>query len=228
MSKQVKNDQIINETQSDLFPDDIQSSDLQLRRDGLDIQYTEGAFSNDLSKEWFDALMGGIAWQQDEVIVFGSKHLTPRLSCWMGDSWMSYTYSNNQMRPQPWTGLPMKIKKVIEDLTGENFNSVLINYYRDGQDSNGWHADDETELGREPVIASLSLGASRDFYLRNKSDHRDKVKLSLQAGSLLMMRGRTQELWQHCVPKRAKAGPRINLTFRTIRFDHRGRVPAEL
>ncbi|MCH2190545.1 MAG: alpha-ketoglutarate-dependent dioxygenase AlkB [Gammaproteobacteria bacterium] len=219
MSKQVKNDQIINETQSDLFANDIQSSPLIVQRDGLDIEYRPDAFSCEMSQKWFVDLLNKTPWKQDEVVVYGKRHLAPRLSCWMGESWMTYTYSKNKMRPRAWGELPWKIKTHVEGMTGETFNSVLINYYRNGQDSNGWHADDEIELGPQPTIASLSLGASRDFYLRNKHDHKDKLKLSLKAGSLLMMRGTTQDHWQHSVPKRASAGPRINLTFRTMRVN---------
>jgi len=120
------------------------------------------------------------------------------------------------MQPRPWRALPLEIKQQIEAATGEVFNSVLINFYRDGQDSNGWHADDEPELGYEPVIASFSLGAKRDFHLREKRDHSNKVKIGLDPGSLLMMRGQTQATWQHQIPKRANATARINLTFRTI------------
>ena len=130
---------------------------------------------------------------------------------------MAYSYSQHTMQPHSWQDLPLIIKQRIELATGETFNSVLINYYRDGKDSNGWHADDEPELGSKPVIASLSLGAARDFHLRSKRDHSNKHKLNLQHGSLLIMRGATQQQWQHHVPKRASAGPRINLTFRTIR-----------
>ena len=227
MSKRVKNDQIVNETQSDLFANDIQSSPLVVQRDGLDIEYRPNAFSSDVSVEWYSAIIDDTPWKQDEVVVYGKKHLAPRLSCWMGESWMSYTYSKNQMRPQPWREVPMEIKTQVEAISGETFNSVLINYYRDGRDSNGWHADDEIELGQQPIIASLSLGASRDFYLRNKLDRKDQLKLTLQAGSLLIMRGATQKFWQHSVPKRATAGPRVNLTFRTVRFDRQGRAPTE-
>lgn len=200
--------------QGNLFTDPSNSETLVLKRDGLDISYQENFVIPEIADQWFERLLHETAWQQDTITVYGKKHLTPRLSYWMGESWMSYSYSQHTMQPHPWQALPLTIKHTIETATGERFNSVLINYYRDGQDSNGWHADDELELGLEPVIASLSLGVARDFHLRNKQDHSDKYTLCLENGSLLMMRGSTQTRWQHHVPKRASAGPRINLTFR--------------
>ena len=109
------------------------------------------------------------------------------------------------------------IKSIVEAETNHQFNSVLINYYRDGQDSTGWHADDEPELGKDPVIASISLGATRDFQLRHNRDKNQKISIALQHGSLLLMQGTTQSCWQHQIPKRVQAEPRINLTFRTIK-----------
>jgi alkylated DNA repair dioxygenase AlkB len=120
------------------------------------------------------------------------------------------------MTAENWTATLIEIKRQIESVSGEKFNSVLINLYRDGQDSNGWHADDEPELGEAPVIASLSLGATRDFDLRLKQDHTTKARLALQHGSLLIMRGSTQQYWQHQIPKRSQVGARVNLTFRTV------------
>ncbi len=160
--------------------------------------------------------MSSVNWSQDEIVVYGKRHLTPRLSCWMGEPWMSYSYSQHTMQPEPWQSCPREILQKLEASHGDTFNSVLINLYRDGKDSNGWHADDEPELGKRPVIASVSLGAARDFYMREKANHSNKVKLNLAHGSLLIMSGDTQSLWQHHLPKRANSGPRINLTFRTM------------
>ena len=121
------------------------------------------------------------------------------------------------MQPLPFTQILRQLKSELEIFSGEQFNSCLANLYRDGQDSNGWHADDEEELGINPVIASVSLGESRYFHLRHKSDHNKKEKLLLHSGSLLLMKGSTQHNWQHHVPKtKRKIGPRINLTFRYI------------
>lgn len=181
-----------------------------------DIEYRPNFYTAEESDRLFDSLLGSTDWRQDTITVYGKAHLTPRLTSWIGESWMDYSYSNHTMKAQAWSPLLLAIKQKIEDATGDSFNSVLLNYYRDGKDSNGWHSDDEPELGHEPVIASLSLGAPRDFHLRHKRDKSISHKMSLGQGSLLMMRGRTQACWQHHIPKRAKTGARINLTFRTI------------
>lgn len=152
----------------------------------------------------------------DLVTVYGKQHLTPRLTCWMGDADRQYRYSNHTMSPVPWSDVLWQLKTQVEQASAHTFNSVLINYYRNGQDSNGWHADDEPELGDQPVIASLSLGGARDFQLRHKRDRHIKHTISLKHGSLLIMRGATQTHWQHQIPKRAKAQGRLNLTFRQI------------
>ena len=155
-------------------------------------------------------------WRQETIKVYGKSHLTPRLSCWMGDEHTTYGYSNTIMKPVAWDKTVLAIKLKIEEATNTQFNSVLINLYRDGKDSNGWHSDNEPELGLNPTIASLSLGAPRDFHLRHKSNKQLTHKMSLTNGSLLMMSGTTQQYWQHHIPKRANASGRINLTFRTI------------
>jgi len=181
-----------------------------------DVTYTPNYFSIAKADSLYDQLTEETKWRQEIIKVFGKKHLTPRLSCWMGDDSLSYRYSNMTMIPVPWSTVLLKIKMDLEAWSGEGFNSVLINYYRDGQDSNGWHSDDEVELGKDPVIASISLGASRDFHLRHKQS-KQKIALTLENGSLLIMRGDTQRYWQHQVPKRANAAGRINLTFRSIK-----------
>lgn len=165
----------------------------------------------------FERVLQESEWRQERITIFGKSHLTPRLSCWMGDEGLDYTYSDITMTPVPWSDTVRRIKHQLESQTDEHFNSVLINYYRDGQDSNGWHSDDEPELGTYPIIASLSLGDSRDFKLRHKTNKNLSHTLSLEHGSLLMMRGSTQQSWQHQIPKRAKANARLNLTFRTIK-----------
>jgi alkylated DNA repair dioxygenase AlkB len=121
-----------------------------------------------------------------------------------------------RMQAHPWTEELLVIKNKIERATGQTLNSVLLNYYRNGQDSNGWHSDDEKELGHNPIIASLSLGAARDFHLRHRRCKQLKQSIKLEHGSLLMMKGSTQRCWQHQIPKRAKADGRINFTFRTV------------
>ena len=164
----------------------------------------------------FDDLLREIEWRQERITLFGKTHAVPRLSCWMGDAETVYSYSNMTMQPVAWSDTVRRIKHQIEAVSSCSFNSVLINYYRDGQDSNGWHSDNEPELGFDPVIASLSLGAERDFLLRHKTNKALRQSIPLQHGSLLTMRGATQRCWQHHVPKRAMAKARLNLTFRTV------------
>lgn len=198
--------------QSGIF--DCETHVLQLS--DADIEYRPEFYSEAVAWDMYRTLLDNTEWRQDTITVYGKEHLTPRLSSWVGESWMDYSYSNHTMKAQVWSTSLLVIKQKIEEATGETFNSVLINYYRDGKDSNGWHSDDEPELGVHPVIASLSLGAPRDFHLRHKSDKSLKHKMALENGSLLLMRGSTQECWQHHIPKRARADGRINLTFRTI------------
>lgn len=186
-----------------------------LRLIDADVNYWPQFIAAGLANQWFDLLLENTDWQQDTITVYGKQHLTPRLSYWVGEQWMDYSYSQHTMQPNPWTPLLKQIKEQIEGLCKVSFNSVLLNYYRDGKDSNGWHSDDEPELGIEPIIASLSLGAARDFHLRHKQT-RKVHRMALAPGSLLLMQGSTQTNWQHQIPKRAQAGARINLTFRSI------------
>ncbi len=155
-------------------------------------------------------------WRQEEITVYGKHYLQPRLSAWHGD--LSYRYSGIRLEPLPWTPTLLDIKTRVEDLTGHQFNSVLLNYYRDQNDSMGMHSDDERDLGSQPAIASLSLGEARTFRLQHKLRKDLKtVKLTLPAGSLLLMQGDTQQYWRHGINKeRQPCLPRINLTFRTV------------
>lgn len=203
---------ISNENQSQL----AFNQTIVLQMEGGDSNYWPEYLDKGPAQKLFEYLLENIPWHQDELTIYGRRVLAPRLSCWMADRGLSYSYSNHQLRPIAWDARVFEMKESIEHFTRESFNSVLINYYRNGKDSNGWHSDDEKELGPKPAIASLSLGGERDFVLRRKQDHSDKIKLCLANGSLLMMRGDTQRNWQHQVPKRAVAVPRINLTFRQI------------
>jgi len=161
----------------------------------------------------FDVLNAESPWRQEHLTLFGRRVLTPRLSSWHGEA--VYTYSGLTMEPAPWTPTLVKIKDRAENISTARFNSVLLNLYRHGRDSMSWHSDDEPELGKNPVIASISLGATRRFRLRHKQDKSRTLGLDLENGSLLLMSGTTQHHWQHAVPKTAKpVGPRINLTFR--------------
>ena len=164
-----------------------------------------------------DRLIAQSPWRQEQITVYGKAYRQPRLSAWYGD--LGYSYSGIRLEPEPWTSTLLDIRARIEKLTGHEFNSVLLNYYRDQNDKMGMHSDDETELGRQPLIASLSLGESRTLLLRHKT-RKDlaTIKLPLPSGSLLVMRGDTQHYWRHGInAERAHCGPRINLTFRTIK-----------
>ena len=162
-------------------------------------------------------LSAELPWTQGRVQLFGRAIPEPRLSCWLGDPGCTYTYSGQRREPIPWTPGLAVLKERVEAATGLRFNSALANLYRSGADGVGWHADDEPELGDEPAIASLSLGATRRFSLRRRDDPRLRRELSLDGGSLLVMAGGTQALWQHRVPKtRRPVGPRINLSFRQL------------
>jgi alkylated DNA repair dioxygenase AlkB len=159
----------------------------------------------------------GIAWEVHRIRIFGREVDSPRLSCWIGDPGAAYAYSRTRFEPRPWTPRLSSLRERIELACGASFNSVLANLYRDGRDGMGWHSDDEPELGPRPVIASLSLGATRRFSLKHRRDAGEKLSIDLPAGSLLLMRGETQENYRHALPKSAKAvGERINLTFRRI------------
>lgn len=166
--------------------------------------------------ELLQRLIDETAWRQDQITVYGKPYLQPRLSAWYGD--MSYRYSGITLEPQPWTALLADLKTRVEVLTALEFNSVLLNYYRDQNDSMGMHSDDERELGPLPAIASLSLGEERSFLLKHKT-RRDlpTQKLPLPSGSLLLMQGETQQHWRHGIAKqRRHCGARINLTFRKV------------
>ena len=156
-------------------------------------------------------------WQQDDIRVFGKVYQQPRLTALYGEAGKPYSYSGITMQPTPFTPLLLAIKKQVELASQAHFSTVLLNLYRDGRDSNGWHSDDEKELGEQPLIASVSLGTMRRFKLQHKENKELKHAINLEHGSLLVMAGKTQHCWKHQIPKTAKAvGPRINLTFRLI------------
>jgi len=202
----------VTDYQHDLF----ESRSIKSSLVDANIEYWPGFLTTQSATELFGHLLDQTEWRQEQITVYGKTHDAPRLSCWVADSGLDYRYSNMTMSPVAWSSALIALKQRIESLLGVRFNSVLLNYYRNGQDSNGWHSDDEPELGKNPVIASVSLGAVRDFKLRHKSNQQLKHTISLQHGSLLLMSGRTQTCWQHQVPKRVDVGPRINLTFRSI------------
>lgn len=158
------------------------------------------------------------SWRTEVITLWGQQHQQPRLTAWFGDPGARYTYSGLSLEPLPWTDLLSDIRTRIETLTEGSFNSVLLNYYRDQRDSMGMHSDDEPELGRNPTIASVSLGERRTLVLKHKFTKELKpVHLPLDSGSLLLMKGATQHHWKHGINKESRpCGPRVNLTFRRI------------
>jgi alkylated DNA repair dioxygenase AlkB len=161
-------------------------------------------------------LMQEVAWQQEHYVIYGKSVAAPRLVAWYGDPQAVYTYSGIAHEPLPWLPVLLQLKEQVESVCQHQFNSVLCNLYRNGQDSMGWHADKEPELGRSPYIASLTLGETRLFKFRHLKT-RETVDVVLKSGCLLAMGGELQYHWRHSLPKSAKANqPRINLTFRKI------------
>ena len=199
---------------STLFP----SENIHFELPDAEIIYYPDFFGKEKADQFFEKLKTEIPWQQDDITVFGKTYPQPRLTSLFGNEGKPYSYSNIVMQPHAWNSLLLFIKNEIEEVCNENFTTVLLNYYRDGKDSNGWHADNEKELGRNPVIASVSFGAERSFHLQHNSIKEQKLKINLEHGSLLIMKGTTQHFWKHQIPKTAKPiGSRINLTFRIIK-----------
>ena len=184
-----------------------------------EIEYFPEFFSREKSLNFLPQLLDTIKWKQNTIKMYGKENPVPRLEAWYGDPGKSYAYSGIRMEPSTWTDELNEIKRSIESEVAISFNSVLINYYRDGQDRVAWHSDDEKELGKNPVIGSVSFGAERTFKLRHKQYKENNLKQSivLKNGSFLLMKGATQHHWMHEIPRTAKTiGPRINLTFRVI------------
>jgi alkylated DNA repair dioxygenase AlkB len=165
------------------------------------------------------ALLDEVPWEEHSITIFGKTVAEPRLSTWMGDPDAVYAYSGRTRRPAPWTPAAGALRERVGEAAGQRFNAALLNRYRDGRDAMGFHSDDEPELGPEPCIASLSLGATRTFVLRPraKKGTTAPLRIALTHGSLLVMRGGTQRHWVHGVPREARVeGTRVNLTFRRI------------
>jgi alkylated DNA repair dioxygenase AlkB len=182
-----------------------------------DVWYYRHAFSAEESKQFFELLHKEIQWRADQVRIFGKWIDQPRLTALYAENSHPYTYSGLTLHPTPFTPLLDTILTRVKAVTAHDFSSCLLNLYRDGNDSNGWHADDEKELGKNPVIASVSFGQDRIFHFRHKNDRSLKTKVVLENGSILLMKGSTQHHWQHQLPKsKRKMDPRINLTFRNI------------
>lgn len=158
-----------------------------------------------------------INWQHDRIRMYGKEIYLPRFSAWHGDNNKSYSYSGIYLNPSKWNKGLLYIKKEIEKISGTNFNSVLLNWYRDGSDYISWHTDAEKELGINPTIGSVNFGEERRFLIRRIDDHKTKIELPLKHGTLLIMSGELQHYWQHSVPKQKNVNnTRLNLTFRKI------------
>jgi alkylated DNA repair dioxygenase AlkB len=165
----------------------------------------------------FEELRREIGWETHRIRMFGREVDSPRLSCWIGDAEAAYTYSETRFEPRPWPASLLAVRQRLCVELEVAFNSVLANLYRSGRDAMGWHSDDERELGPEPVIASLSLGAERRFVLKSRSDPPRQREFLLPHGSLLVMAGQTQCNYRHSLPRTARpVGERINLTFRRV------------
>lgn len=187
----------------------------RLPLDGGDATLIREALGAAWAARAFAGLLADSPWRTASVRMFGRELPSPRLTAWYGER--AYRYSGLTWAPRPWTGELSAIRAHIEALCDSRFNGALLNLYRDGRDSMGWHSDDEAELGPAPTIASLSLGAPRRFVFRRRADPKTRRALELPHDSLLIMRGGTQAHWQHALPKTARpAAPRINLTFRWI------------
>lgn len=182
-----------------------------------DIVFYPAFLNQQDSNRLLDQLIQTIDWRQDQITIYGRSRLQPRLTAWHGAPGKSYTYSGLRMYPTPWTSTLLDLRQKAQAVSGVEFNSVLLNLYRDGSDSMGWHSDHEPELGENPVIGSLSLGGTRRFMLRHRFEKGLKHQLELTPGSFLLMQGTTQHYWQHQIPKTKCPVPaRMNLTFRVI------------
>jgi len=179
--------------------------------------YFPQLFDKKLSESYFETLKNNVPWKQEPIKIFGKAVLQPRLTAFYGDPAVPYRYSGIEMKALPFTAVLLEIKSAAEKHAGVTFTHVLLNYYRDGNDSMGWHRDNEKSLGLNPVIGSVSFGAARKFQFRKYKENKTKVELELEGGSFLLMKGLTQHFWEHQVPKTSLSiGERINLTFRVL------------
>ncbi len=189
-----------------------------IKADNLSVEYIENFFDFDQSQLYMKHLTNDIKWKREKIRMWGREIITKKRIAWYADEGKSYTYSGSTFHPEQWNELLLEIKKYVEHYIKFQFNSVLLNEYPNGKVGMGWHSDDERELGIDPIIASLSFGANRDFIFKHKTDKSfENIKIHLKSGSLLLMLGSTQHHWKHSLPKRLKVRePRINLTFRKI------------
>ena len=193
------------------------SDPVHLNLPDSDISYYPNFLASDIALEYFEVFRKTIPWQQDDIKIFGKVHAQPRLTALYANNNKPYSYSGITMQPHPFTKELLELKNLVEQKSSTLYTTCLLNLYRDGKDSNGWHADNEKELGINPIIASISVGQKRVFHLKHRTNKNLKHKIELESGSLLIMAGETQHHWLHQIPKTAKPiQERINLTFRAI------------
>ncbi|AQX06392.1 DNA methylase [Elizabethkingia meningoseptica] len=203
----------------ELFERETDSTANLLPKDGT-VNYYGKIFSLEEANHFFNVLLNEIEWRNDEAVIFGKKILTRRKVAWYGDLPFEYTYSNATKTALPWTDNLLILKKVAEEATGETYNSCLLNLYHSGEEGMAWHSDAEKDLKKHGAIGSMSFGAERTFAFKHKKTQ-EKVALTLEHGSLLVMKGETQDNWLHRLPPTKKFfKERINLTFRTIAGVH--------
>jgi len=201
----------------DLFSNTNSENFVSFEMKDSDIKYFPDLFSDQEASDLFNNLKNEIEWKQEKIKFYGKTHDLPRLTAWHGDPNKNYIYSGIKVHSVPWTPSLLQIKNKIETVSNVQFNSVLLNLYRSGDDGVSWHSDDEPELGVNPVIGSVSLGEPRPFQLKHKTHNDIKQQIILEHGSYLLMDGETQHHWLHQIPKSKKRmSERINLTFRVI------------
>jgi alkylated DNA repair dioxygenase AlkB len=199
----------------DLFNNEIHSLTNLLPQDGI-VNYYKNLLTSQEANHYFDCLLNSIEWKNDQAFIYGKLIITKRKVAWYGDTDFEYTYSKNTKRALPWTKELVELKQMIEDKTGEKFNSCLLNLYHNGDEGMSWHSDAEKELKKNGAIGSLSLGAERKFTFKHK-ETKETISLILENGSILVMKGTTQTSWLHRLPPtKLISTPRINLTFRSI------------
>ncbi|MDB5117545.1 MAG: methylase [Mucilaginibacter sp.] len=181
-----------------------------------EVNYYGKVMETDIANNYLGILLNTIQWKNDEAVIFGRHIITKRKVAWYGDAGYSYTYSNTTKQALGWTKELLELKSLVEEITGEQYNSCLLNLYHNGDEGMAWHSDDEKSLGKNTTIASLSFGAERKFALKHRVS-KESTSLLLENGSLLVMKGATQSNWLHSLPKSKKiTTPRVNLTFRTM------------
>jgi alkylated DNA repair dioxygenase AlkB len=199
----------------DLFSELPDKEQNILPKDGI-VNYYGQVFNRTDADLYFQKLMEEISWENDQAVVFGKLIVTKRKVAWYGDRHFSYTYSNVTKTAKPWTAALLELKQKCEEITGETYNSCLLNLYHDGNEGMAWHSDSEKDLKKNGAIASLSFGAERKFAFKHKVE-RTVIGLPLAHGSLLVMKGETQNHWVHRLPPTKRVNTaRVNLTFRTI------------